>query len=320
MESMEYKKKKSNKALIIGVVILSVMFFVVLWGTVLSGLVRGLASTELSRVGGDSIDVIHVEGTIGEAGSLFSEPTYNHKWTLNQIDNLIYSPSNEALVLYINSPGGGVYESDELYLKLKEYKQMTERPVYAYMAQTAASGGYYISLAADKIYANRMTMTGSIGVIMSTVDTTGLEEKIGLKTENIVSGRNKAMGNPLTEEQRQILQGMVDETYDIFVGLIAENRKIPLEETKKIADGRVYTATQAKGLKLIDEIGNFDQTISALREAYGLEYAEVYHVINETSFFDNLFRRISKNTTLLNEFGIFQKYREQSKNATLMYY
>ncbi len=318
---MEHKNKKSNKALTIGIIILSIMFVVVVWGLVLSGLISNVGSIESGRITDNgTIDVIYVEGGIGEAGSIFSEPAYNHKWTLNQIDELMYSQTNKAILLYVNSPGGGVYESDELYLKLEEYKNFTDRPVYAYMAQVAASGGYYICMAADKVYANRMTMTGSIGVIMSTLDTTELEQKIGMKTENIVSGKNKAMGNPLTEEQRQILQEMVDEAYSTFIEIISESRQIDLEKTRQLADGRVYTANQAKELNLIDEIGNFDKVVKDLKFDYGFEGVQVYDVIRERSFFDELFSVMGKNTTLFNEFNVIREYIERNKGSKLMYY
>ena len=132
--------------------------------------------------------------------------------TYLELERLIDDENNKGILLYINSPGGGTYESDEMYLELKKYKEKTGRPIYAYYAQTAASGALYISMAADEIYANRMTMTGSIGVIMQNYDASGLMEKLGIKSDNIVSGRNKGMGgyDGLTDEQKQILQSMVN--------------------------------------------------------------------------------------------------------------
>jgi protease-4 len=270
--------------------------------------------------GNQTIDVIYVQGVIGEGSSLFSEATYNHAWTIDQIDMLMESKSNKAILLYVNSPGGGVYESDELYLKLKEYKEATGRPVYAYMAQTAASGGYYVCMAADKVYANRMTMTGSIGVIMSMMDTTELEKKIGIKTENIVSGKNKAMGNPLTVDQRKILQDMIDETYNIFVQIVSENRNITLEKTKELADGRIYSAMQAKELKLIDEVGDFDKTVADLKETYKLQDCELYDIVNEPSAFEELFGAASKNFSIFNEFDSIKEYLKNNDSGKLMYY
>ena len=318
---MKPVKKKGNKAVTVVIILLSIVAFFGFWGFVISSIVGGLEGNDINKIAtGPTIDVIHVEGVIGEQASLFSEPSYNHKWTIEQIDGLMASENNKAIVLYVNSPGGGVYESDELYLKLKEYKEKTGRPVYAYMAQMAASGGYYVCMAADKVYANRMSITGSIGVIMSTVDTTELQKKIGIKTENIVSGKNKAMGNPLTQEQRKILQGMINETYNIFVGIVSENRKISLEATKKIADGRIYTATQAKELKLIDALGNFDTAVEDLKKTHNLMDCEVSELVNESTFWDTLLGTVSKDMKLFNQFESIKTYIHDNDGGKLMYY
>ena len=129
------------------------------------------------------VAVLNVEGAIASGGeSLLEESSYNHKFTLDTIDDLIEMDNNKGIFLFVNSPGGGVYESDELYVKLKEYQSKTNRPVYAYFAATAASGGYYISANADKIIANRNTLTGSIGVTIGTIfDVSGFLNKYGIK-------------------------------------------------------------------------------------------------------------------------------------------
>ena len=267
---------------------------------------------------GDTIDVLYVEGTIQEGSA-----TYQHTWTLNKIDALMNNEYNKGIFLYVNSPGGGVYESDELYLKLKEYKELTGRPVYAYMAQTAASGAVYVSMAADKIYASRMTMTGSIGVITSITDTTGLQELIGVKQDKITSGVNKAMGNPLTDEQRAIFQSIVDEYYDIFVGIVAENRKLDLDKAYALADGRVYSPKQAKELGLIDEIGTYEEAVEDMVTTYGLQDATVYHQSPPVSLLDELLSSVSMeldNTKVVENFDQITGYIEKHKSPTFMYY
>ena len=123
--------------------------------------------------------------------------------------------NNQGILLYVDSPGGTVYESEELYLKLKEYKEQTGRPVWDYMAHYAASGGYLISMAADKIYANPNTTTGSIGVIMSGFDMTGLYEKLGIRYVSITSGDFKD-SSKMTDEQIAVYQEQVDEFYSKF--------------------------------------------------------------------------------------------------------
>ena len=127
---------------------------------------------------------------------------------LNKIDYLISDSYNKGIILYIDSGGGGTYESDEMYLALKRYKEETGRPIYAYYGPTAASGAVYISMAADEIYANRMSMLGSIGVRMTYYNTKELMDKLGVKEISITSGRNKTMMSSmeeLTDEQRAIL-------------------------------------------------------------------------------------------------------------------
>ena len=226
---------------------------------------------------GEYIDVITVSGTITSQtpSSLFDTVSYDHAFLLDSIDMLIEDDSNRALLLAVDSPGGGVYETDELYLKLMEYRELTGRPIYAYFGSSAASGGYYISMAAEKIYANRNTVTGSIGVIAGTyMNLSGLMEKLGISTTDIVSGRNKAMGSSyqeMTDEQRAILQAYGDEAFDQFVGIVAEGRpQLSEERIRELADGRIYTARQAVQNGLIDSIGTFEDTLSALEEDYGL--------------------------------------------------
>ena len=229
--------------------------------------------------GHDYIGVINIEGTISEDGS----DTYNHEYILNSIDAMENDSENKGIILYLDTPGGTVFASDEVYLKLKEYQEKTDRPVYASMQSMAASGGYYISACADKIYANRNTWTGSIGVTLGTMyDVSELLDALGVKTNTITSGKNKAMGSSveeMTDEQREIYQSLVDEAYDQFVEIVANGRGMTVKEVKKIADGRVYTAKQAKVNGLVDEIGTFDEAVSDMKSTYNissckLEYFE----------------------------------------------
>lgn len=210
---------------------------------------------------GDYIGVIEVHGEIGPSAddSMFAMSTsgYDHDAAMEFVDEMMEDNANKGIFLSLDTPGGTVYESDELYLKLMEYKEETGRPVYAYMHSVAASGGYYIAMAADEIYANRNTTTGSIGVIMSGMEMSGLYEKLGISEINITSGPNKAMGSagtPMTEEQIAIYQSIVDEAYGIFVDIVATGRGMDEATVREIADGRIYTAQQALALNLIDGI------------------------------------------------------------------
>ena len=212
------------------------------------------------------ISVIYITGVISEENK-----TYNQKWLLKKIKNAKNDPKNRGILLKIDSPGGTVYESDEAYLALMEYKKSTKRPVYAYFGSLAASGGYYIASSANYIYANRNTLTGSIGVIAGqSVDATGLLEKLGVKMTTITAGRNKNMGNynaPLTEEQRAIMQSIADEAYEQFTEIVADSRKMPIEKVKSLADGRIYTANQAKQNGLIDEVCSYESAKDVIRNS-----------------------------------------------------
>ena len=218
---------------------------------------------------------ISVVGEIGNYNDSYSssEQTYHHLWTMDTINKLAEDTWNRGIVLYVNSPGGSVYESDELYLKLEAYKQRTGRPIYVYMGSMAASGGYYISAPAKAIYANRNTWTGSIGVIIGTLfDVSDFLKENGVKATDITSGANKGMGGyfePMSTEQRAIFQSLVDDAYDQFVDIVAKGRGMTVAEVRAIADGRIYTANQAKKNGLIDEIATQEEAMEKIKTDLG---------------------------------------------------
>ena len=220
----------------------------------------------------DYIAVLYLQGTImrGDSGGFLNSNNYNHAYILSQIDSFIEDEHNKGLVLFVDSPGGGIYETDEVYLRLLKYKEKTGLPVYVSMGSLAASGGYYISAAADEIYANRNTITGSIGVTMGTFyDISEFLSEHGINTITITAGENKAMGDltkPMSPEQRHIFQSLLDESYDQFIEVIVTGRNIPEEKIREIADGRIYSAKQANELGLVDHIGTLDDTIKAIIE------------------------------------------------------
>lgn len=243
--------------MVTGIVVVFVAILAVLIGLLGSG---NRSNEGFSSPGEPYMARLYVVGEISSAEDPYtsSYESYHHFWTLDTIDELINDDRNKALMLYVDTPGGGVFESDELYLKIEEYKAETGRPVYIYMSSLAASGGYYISAPADKIYANRNTWTGSIGVIIGTFfDVSGFLETHGIKAEDITSGANKGMGSyfaPMTEEQRGIYQSLVDEAYSQFVGIVATGRGMTVEEVKAVADGRILSANQALEAGLIDQV------------------------------------------------------------------
>jgi len=274
----------------------------------------------------DFIGLVKVEGTIANvtqsSGVFASDTGYNHQKTLTYIDEMMQSTTNKGILLYVNSPGGGVYESDELYLKLKEYKEKTERPIWTYMSSMACSGGYYISMASDKIYANRNTMTGSIGVIMSINNMKGLYDKLGIEEINITSGPNKAIGHPgieMTEEHKEILQSMVNESYEQFVSVVSEGRNMDVNTVKPIADGRIYTAKQALELNLIDEIDNYEDMQNEMISEIGQD-AEIFVPAQEENALLSILSKAEKLEPKSDAQVLTEYLKEKESTGGLMYY
>ncbi|MBK5253297.1 MAG: signal peptide peptidase SppA [Peptostreptococcaceae bacterium] len=306
-------KRKISKGLIIFlVVVVAVVLLGVSCNRTINNIMGGVSQTDSSiDFSDDYIAVISVEGTIADSSSSILETeTYNHQFTMDAIDDIIDDNDNKGLIIQVNSPGGSVYTSDELYLKILEYKE-TGRPVYSAMGSMAASGGYYISAPADKIIANRNCWTGSIGVKIGTIyDATELLKNIGIKTETITSGDNKNMGSyyeEMTEEQEDIFQGLVDEAYEQFVGIVADGRNMTVDQVKVLADGRIYTAKQALENGLIDEIGDYEYAINMMKSDNSLETCDVKYLFpeEETDIFSFL-----TGSALFNSTSLASEYKE----------
>ncbi|AFC72457.1 MULTISPECIES: signal peptide peptidase SppA [spotted fever group] len=173
----------------------------------------------------------------------------------------------KALIVNVNSPGGTVVGSEKIYNILR--KISAKKPVVIVMGTMAASGGYLISLGGDYIISHNGTITGSIGVILQTAEVTELAQKLGIKFNNFKSGELKAVPNPtekLTEAVRVTIMENIEDTYNFFLELVSERRNLPIEEVKKLADGRVYSGRQALKLKLVDAIGSEDTALKWLQE------------------------------------------------------
>lgn len=225
----------------------------------------------------DFIAVLPIEGTIqasSDSSVYGSTSGYDHDMLMEYVNLLMENDCNQGIILRLNTPGGTVYEADELYLKLMEYKEKTGRPIWAYMESQCCSGGVYLASAANEQYANRIATTGSIGVIISTYDMSELYKKLGIKEVNIVSAKNKAMGStgkPMTSEQLGIYQAIVDEYYEQFVNIVATGRNMLVEDVKKLADGRIYTASQAVDNGLIDGIKTSEEFEEYVKEQSGVD-------------------------------------------------
>lgn len=236
------------------------------------------------------IAVLEVDGVIqdtGESGSLFQTSGYNHQDFMKKLSYIKEDDSVKGIIIKVNSPGGGVLESAEIHDKLVEIQKDTKKPVYISMGAMAASGGYYISTAAKKIYASPETLTGSLGVIMEGYNYKGLADKYGVDFVTIKSGKYKDIMSPtraMTDEERQILQKMVNNSYEGFVKVISDGRHLSIDQVKKIADGRVYDGRQAKDLKLIDGFGYLDDVISQMKKDEKLKGAKVIRYTDGLGF------------------------------------
>ena len=242
--------------------------------------------------GTDYAAVLYVEGTMTESapvGSVYGG-TYDQEYLLDTLETLTEDEHNKGLLLYIDSPGGEVMAASDLGDAVVAYKEATGRPVYAYGHNYAASGGYWLAAAADRFYANRYCVTGSIGVTYGNMfDFSGLLEKYGVKVNTITSGAQKAMGSSWEEmspETRAIFQSIIDEYYGYFLDWISSQRGMDRAAVQKLADGRIYTASQAVANSLADQVGDFDDCLNALLEETGevevvdFQAPEPYNLLN----------------------------------------
>lgn len=273
------KRRWIALAIIVVVVVAGIVASVATGGLDMAfGSSNGWEEEVISGSGHDRVAVITLDGAISEssAGGLLGDVIIFDD-LMSQLQQALEDPAVRAVVLRVNSPGGEVVASDEIYRKIKEI-QDNGKPVVVSMGTMAASGGYYVAAAANKIYANPNSLTGSIGVIFTLPNYQKLADLIGYKETVIQSGKMKDMGNPLREmrpDEKQVFQSLVDETYQRFVDLVAEERGLPREKVLTIADGRIYSGQQAKELGLVDELGTLEDAIEAAKELAGLEEALV---------------------------------------------
>ncbi|HCJ4262367.1 TPA: signal peptide peptidase SppA [Listeria innocua] len=249
-----------------------------------------LTETVIEEGGADTIAVLSVDGTIqdtGEAGSLFSETGYNHAFFMDQLEEVRNNDAIQGVLLYVNSPGGGVMESAQIRDKILQIKKERKIPFYVSMGSMAASGGYYISAPADKIFASKETLTGSLGVIMQGYDYSELMKKLGVSDNTIKSGAYKDIMSgtrPMTDDEKKIMQSMIDDSYNEFVKVVATGRGMSEEQVRKIADGRIYDGRQAKENGLIDAFGYQEDALEALKKEKDLKAATVIQYDAPESF------------------------------------
>jgi len=211
----------------------------------------------------DRVALIRIEGVILDAQA-----------TISELKQYSENPLVKAIVLRIDSPGGGVVPSQEIHDAVKRVKNKSNKAVIASMGTVAASGGYYIAAATDRIIANPGTLTGSIGVIMEMANFEGLMKKGGVEGVVIKSGRFKDVGSPLrkmSDEERKLLQSVMDDVHHQFIQAVADGRSLEVSDVEPLADGRIYTGRQAKEARLVDELGDLDDAIHIAADIAGME-------------------------------------------------
>ena len=258
--------------------LIGMVFFAAIYGL---DLFRGENPLNL----GEKVGVIPIEGIIGNSGEI-----------IDQINEFADSNGIRAVVLRIDTPGGSVASSQEIYQAVRELRK--KKKVVVSMGSVAASGGYLIAVAADRIVANPGTITGSISAVMHYANVEELLKKVGIRSSAIKSGKFKDIGSPvreMTAEERSLIQGIVDDIYDQFIRTVSENRKIPLSKIIRLADGRVFTGRQAKELGLIDDLGGLQDAVLLAGRLSGIKgKPEIVHGMKKKT---TLWRYLMENVT-----------------------
>lgn len=247
----------------------------------------------------NQIEVVDVSGIIMlNSGSGFLDSSIaDVEYICQQLDEIAADDNVKAVILRLNTPGGEVVATDILYQKIQELRE-NDIPVIACMEVMAASGGYYVAAGCDRIFANRYTTTGSIGVLMAGIKYYDLLNKIGVQEENFASGANKTMlsgGAPTTPEAAEIARSIVEQTYQGFVEVVAKGRNIPENEIKNssIGDGRIFTGEQALELNLVDELGSLNDAIQYAAQTAGIEDDYEVNFRSEDIDWTAMLRRLS---------------------------
>lgn len=227
-----------------------------------------LTVTDDGLPGGAKVAVVEVEGVIGVA----AERSLDTESIVRTLAEYRDDPAVRAVVLRINSPGGVVAPTQEIFTAVRRLRE-AKKPVVASLGSVAASGGYYVAVAADRIYASPGTLTGSIGVVMQLANLEGLLKKVGVEYVVVKAGAYKDVGNfarSMTPEERRILQALLDDVYDQFIVAVADGRGLEPKDVRAFAEGRIYSGRQAHGLKMVDNLGGLEDAIEAAAKMAGL--------------------------------------------------
>jgi len=270
------------------------------------GAPKPLVETVVHGSSGPKILMLDIDGTLSESpgpASVFGdEEESTVSRVQEQLDRAREKGDIEALLLRINSPGGTVTASDLVYTEIQRYKAETGVPVVAQMMGTAASGGYYVAMASDWVVAHPTTVTGSIGVIFMGVSVAGLMEKIGIEDQTITTGAYKDAGSPLrrmTPDERPQLQSVLDDMQTRFELVVERGRpKLGAEKVAAAADGRIYSAQQARDLGLVDEIGDIRRAIAVAERRLGATSSQVVSYHRPREWRQNLYQRSATPTEI----------------------
>ncbi len=268
---------RQEHPILFGLMVLGVTFMVFLGGITFF-IAKSIFPQKTDIFKSPGVGIITLEGVILSSDQIIAELT-----EFRENENI------KAIVIRIDSPGGAVGASQEIFDEIEQTSK--SKPVIASMASVAASGGYYAALGANKIIANPGTLTGSIGVIIKFANLQKILDKVGYQSEVIKSGKHKDIGSfarPITEDERLLMQSLIDDVHEQFVLAVSEARDLPIEQVRDLADGRIYTGKQAKEHGLIDRLGNFTVAATLAAELAGLETKNLNLVYPKKSGFSIL--------------------------------
>jgi len=313
---------------------LTLWFFVVPMIFFLSGCIYNISllpktgplqETVVSGKGINKIALIDISGFISEEkpSGLIPQPDMVSRLK-EELTAAAKDDKVKAVLLRVNSPGGTITASDLIYHEVLQFKKKTGKKVIVSILDLGASGAYYIAMAADKIISHPTSVVGSIGVIMMHVNFEGLMEKVGVSAEAIKSGPLKDMGTPvkpLTSESRDVLQGVIDNMYERFLMVITENRKnLSAEQIRKLADGRIYTASEALELGLVDSMGYLDEAIELTQSEAGISEAKVILYSRGEGTKNNIYSQVlQKPEAPFSAWGINPKQLLQGRAPKFLY-
>ena len=270
--------------------------------------IASLISSDAPRFG-EGVGLVEVKGLIVDGQE-----------TVQQLHAFGKQERVRAVVLRIDSPGGVVGPSQEIYSEVK--RLAAKKKVVVSMGSVAASGGYYIAAPASLIFANPGTITGSIGVLMKFTNVEGLMGKVGVKGLTLKSGRFKDSGSPLhemTAEERRMLQGVIDSTYGQFVAAVAQGRRLPVPQVARLADGRIFSGEQALALKLVDRLGTLQEAVEEAGRLAGIkgEPQVIKAPAKRRPAWDLLVQGVAERLALLSHPGVALEYRMEGGGSSV---